>query len=455
MPRADVVVVGAGLAGLTCGLTLAEGGARVLIVAAGQAASHWAAGPLDVAAPPGAATSRAGLATLAATAGHPYAVLADDVEPALTWLAERLAAEGLPYTGDLDAPLRSLPTGLGRTRPGAIAPQAMAAALPAWQPGERLLIVGFGGFKDLWPAAVAASLRRPAVWQGGSAPTAVSAIVLELAELSGRRNLNALHLARLFDEPGSRLRILEAIARAVERASGGPARIGLPAALGLHDHAAVLDEVERRLPWPAFELPLVPPSLPGMRLVVALRTAFRRAGGRIQMGEAVARVEQEQGRVARVVVPAAARDLIVQTGAVVLATGGIAGGGLVATSDGRLHEAVLDLPVEAPAADAWLAADPFEPAGHPLEAAGVRTDAELRPVDGRGHRPLAGVSICGSLLAGQRYLRERCGDGVAIASARRAALAVLEPSGAHDPRAERLATASRSRRRPAAGEAVA
>ncbi|MGH2467044.1 MAG: hypothetical protein ACRDGL_04865, partial [Candidatus Limnocylindrales bacterium] len=79
----------------------------------------------------------------------------------------------------------------------------------------------------------------------------------------------------------------------------------------------------------------------------------------------------------------------------------------------------------------------------------------LRPMDARGRRPLAGVHVCGSLLAGQRYLRERCGDGVAIASGRRAALAVLAGSGAGGSTVEGLATSPKARRRPAAREAVA
>jgi glycerol-3-phosphate dehydrogenase subunit B len=111
----------------------------------------------------------------------------------------------------------------------------------------------------------------------------------------------------------------------------------------------------------------------------------------------------------------------VRTGGVVLATGGIAGGGLVATGDGRLVEAVLGLPVEAPAVDDWLAQTPFPPDGHPLERAGIRTNAALRPVDAGGRVVLENVVVAGSLLAGMRYLAERCGDGVAIASGMRAA----------------------------------
>jgi glycerol-3-phosphate dehydrogenase subunit B len=106
---------------------------------------------------------------------------------------------------------------------------------------------------------------------------------------------------------------------------------------------------------------------------------------------------------------------------VILATGGLSGGGIVGQPDGRLREMVLGLPVEQPARDDWFEVDPFDPAGHPIEAAGIRTDVDLQPVDRKGTPVYRNVRICGSLLAGQQWLRERCGDGVAIASAYRAA----------------------------------
>ncbi|HET7676447.1 MAG TPA: anaerobic glycerol-3-phosphate dehydrogenase subunit GlpB [Candidatus Limnocylindrales bacterium] len=425
MARADVVVVGAGLAGLSAAVGLAEAGARVEVLATGHAATHWAPGGLDVAAVPGTETPAAGLRLLAARPQHPYALLASHVAPALAWLRGVVAGSGLVYVGDLDAPIRPVPTSVGRTRPAAILPEGQAAALAPWAPDERLLICGPLGFKDFWPEAVAAGLRRPEAWPGTAGPARVDAVTFEPPGFRGTRNHNALDLARAFDDASWREAALVAIARAVSAAGPGPGRVALPACLGLADHPAVLEAARATLPLEPFEVPLVPPSLPGLRLYRALREALRRAGGRLQIGEAVQRVDVEAGRVVRVAVPAAARQHLVATGALVLATGGIAGGGLLATMDGRLEETVLGLPVEAPDADAWLAQDPLDPQGHPLEAAGVRTDGQLRPVDPTGASGGAAlyenVHVVGSLLAGQRYLRERCGDGVALASGHLAA----------------------------------
>lgn len=425
MPSSDVVVVGAGLAGMTAAIALSDAGARVVVVARGHAATHWTAGGFDVAAPGRVVTAADGLAQLTSQAGHPYAFLGEHVRPAVDWLRGVLAAENLIFAGDLDGPLRTVPTAIGGTRRVGLLPAAQAAALAPWSPEERLVVCGPTGFKDFWPTAIAESLARPAVWGratvAGDRPARVDSLVVELPGLAGRRNLNALVLGRLFDDPAWRMAALAVIAGAIGRGVQAAGRIALPAVLGLADHAAAFEAASRELPLTPFEVPLVPPSLPGIRLYGALRAALRRRGGRIHIGEQVVRIETRGRRVTAVSTSAAARDREIRTGGLVLATGGIAGGGLVGRADGRLEEPLLGLPVQAPPVDAWLAADPFDPAGHPLEPAGIRTDSELHPVDDRGRVVFDNVAIVGSLLAGQRYLSERCGDGVAIASGRRAA----------------------------------
>ena len=84
------------------------------------------------------------------------------------------------------------------------------------------------------------------------------------------------------------------------------------------------------------------------------------------------------------------------------------------------------------------------PDGHPLERAGIRTDARLRPVDAAGEVVLDNVVVAGSLLAGQRYLAERCGDGVAIASGFRAAATLAAARPGPTPRRRRPAARCRA-----------
>jgi glycerol-3-phosphate dehydrogenase subunit B len=422
MPHADVVVIGAGLAGLVAAARLAEAGAVVTLVAKGHASTHWGSGGIDVAAPQGVHTPAAGVAHLAALDDHPYSFLAPDVQPSVAWLMDLLATQGLPYAGTLETPIRRVPTAIGGTRRAAILPEAQAASLRPWERDEVLVVAGPAGFKDFWPAAIADSLARESVWHGADRPAAVVGVAVELPWIRGRNNLNALELAHRFDDPGHRAADLERFAKAVSKAVGGrPGRIALPAIMGLDHHADAWVDARARLPLEPFEVPLVPPSIPGMRLWGAMRSRIRAAGGRVQVGELVHRIETAGGRVTAVELEAATRAHRIRTDAVVLATGGIAGGGLVGTGDGHLVEPLLGLHVDAPVFEAWLVKEALDPAGHPIEAAGIRTDHALHPVDAAGSVSWPNVLVAGAMLAGQRQLRERCGDGVAIASGWRAA----------------------------------
>jgi glycerol-3-phosphate dehydrogenase subunit B len=195
----------------------------------------------------------------------------------------------------------------------------------------------------------------------------------------------------------------------------------VPAVLGSERHAAAHAEAEAALGHRVFEIPSLPPSVPGLRLFEALRRRILAFGGRIQIGFDVVRVERAGRRVTAIHTEAASRTLRLAADAFVLATGGIAGAGIRALHDGTLVERVFGLPVVAPQRERWFSDDPLLP--HPLAAAGIAVDEQLAPPE------LDNVRVIGSSLAGMRYLDERCGDGVALASAHRAARS-LAPSRA-------------------------
>jgi glycerol-3-phosphate dehydrogenase subunit B len=421
MPTYDVVVVGAGLAGLTTAVELAERGARVHLAAKGMAASHWAHGGVDVAAPPGASSALKGIASLRRRPGHPYQILAAEVEMAIPTQLDRLAEMGLPYHGSLASPLRLLPTPIGGLRPAAIVPEGQAAGLSAWGRDEGLLLLGIDRYRDFWPHYAARNLRRQA-WADG--PAEIRGASVELPGLATLRNLSTLVIARLFDDSVWRDRALAALRTHVP--PGGRWRIGLPAVLGIQRHADVMLRAANALGHPVFEIPTLPPSVPGMRLFEALRARATQKGATMQIGFEVVRVGHERDRVTTVETDATVRSLVLRAGEVVLATGGIAGGGLRASREGVLEERVIGLPVEAPARGDWFDGDLYSTAGIVLESAGIRVDNQLRPIGTDGDVLYQNVRIVGSALAGMHYLSQRCGDGVAIASAARAARLAAE-----------------------------
>lgn len=412
MPRADVVVIGAGLSGLTCAAELAAHGGRVFLAAKGIATTHWTHGGLDVAAPAGARTPRVGVRALASVAAHPFAFAHREAEPAVEGHRQRLGTQGLAYLGSIDTPHVPIPTALGALRPAAILPAAQAAAAEPWG-DDGLLLVGIDRFRDAWAHYAARNLRG-AGWPGG--PREIRSAEVQLQGLEGLHNLNARTLGILFDDPRWRRRALRTIAAAVP---AGSWRIGLPAVLGITDHVAAHADAEAATGRRVFEIPSLPPSVPGMRLFGALRRAILDAGGRVQIGFDVVDVERSRGRVQAIHTQAASRSLRIGGEAFVLATGGIGGGGIRAQPDGTLREGVFGLEVTAPARAEWFSDDAL--GAHPIEAAGISVEGDLRPIDQAGQVVLENVRVIGSALSGMHYLDQRCGDGVALSTAHRAA----------------------------------
>lgn len=423
MPSADVVVIGAGLSGLSAGIALAEAGASVFVAAKGMAATHWTHGAMDLASPPRAETARQGLRWLAAEEGHPYRFLAADLEDALAALHANVASAGLPYRGDLDTGFAPMPTPIGGVRPVSIVPAGQAAVMLPWEPGEGLIFVGFEHYRDAW-APYAARNAAMASWRPAG-PAEIRGISVALPSLDRLRNLSSLDLARFFDDARWRLAALAAIRAALPR--DGRWRLALPAVLGLATHAEALRDAERVLERPVFEVPSLPPSVPGLRLYEALRQRLLAAGARFQFGFPVVGVDRDGDRVTAIHTEAASRTLRLAADRFVLASGGIAAGGLRGERDGVLRDTVFGFPVPGPGRAGWFGGDAIE-ASHPIESAGFRVDDDLRPLDAEGTLLAENVHVVGSALGGMRYLDQRCGDGVAIASAARAARCAIGPS---------------------------
>lgn len=421
MSHHDVIVVGAGLAGLTAAVRLAEDGARVLVLAKGVGATHLSGGTIDVFGygPERVERPAEAIAALVdAQPGHPYTLLgADAVAAAIDWFKARIAAGPLgpyAYTGDIEQNLL-LPTAAGVSRPSAVVPETMAGG--DLRHDAAICIVGFRALKDFHPALAADTLRRTGVQ--------ARSVALELVP-EGRADVNALGFARAFDAPAFRADVAGRIAGQL----GAGERAAFPAVLGIADPHGVWAELEDRVGGTVFEIPTLPPSVPGMRVHRSLHETLRRAGGRVILNVEVTGAEHEGGRVSALRTRVGRREELRGADWVVLATGGFASGGIELDSHWTARETALGLPV---AGVPEPGAERFRPGyfdDHPMARAGVAADGGLRPVDIGGDRLYENVLVAGATLAGAAPWREKCGDGLSLSTGHRAAELVLSASTA-------------------------
>ncbi|MCL2419639.1 MAG: anaerobic glycerol-3-phosphate dehydrogenase subunit GlpB [Conexibacteraceae bacterium] len=420
--RYDVVVIGAGSAGLVAGIRLAQAGASVCVIAKGYGCTHLAPGTIDVLGyAPGRVDSPqlgrvdspgAVLSEFAATRpDHPYALLgAGLVAEAIDWFAAAAARGPFPgygYSGSLDRNVL-LPTAAGALKPSALIPETFAAG-DSRQLG-RVVIVGTEELRDFHPKLCAANLRA----------AGIDARALSVDIECDRADSSTLAFARRLDDRAGRAAFAGRLAPLVRAAD----QVGLPAMLGLRDPHAVLTDLEARLGRRVFEIPSLPPSVPGMRLYEILRDALRRAGGRLVLGAGVIGHRNAGARIASIATDTAGSHTTYAADAFVFAAGGFHSGALALDSRWRARDQVLGLPLHGapPPGEPRFLASYFDE--QPLARAGVAVDGDLRST-GAGNVVVAGASLPGAVP-----WREGSGEGIALASGYRAAQVIAADLGA-------------------------
>lgn len=404
----DVVVIGAGLAGLTAALRLARSGRSVMLVTKGPGGLQLSQGTLDILGYTPERVERPLEALAGVPSDHPYASIgADAVGAAVAWLAGALGPDLL--VGD---PARNhhLPTAVGALRPTALAQPSMVAGDAIG--GRSYAVVGVRQLKDFPADLVAGNLARSTAPDGGA--LAASAAWVDLPARPGEADPSPLTYARALDEEAFAARF----ARAVAAAAGPGDVVALPAVLGVR-RSGVWRQVAEVVGRDVCEIPLPPPSVPGLRLHEALLALVRAAGVRIVTGSRIVGRTLDADAVASVTLAAAGGPRQLRADAFVYAPGGFESGALEVDSFGAISEPVFGLPLTATDAAPLIQATYWGP--HPLFTVGVRVDQAGRPADAAGAAVHPNLYVAGGLIAGAERWREKSGDGIAVATAVRAA----------------------------------
>lgn len=408
MAKNDVLVIGAGLAGLTTAWQASIRGKKAKVIAKGWGAMHWHAGCVDVLGywPVGSGTAVINPAqTLAqlssANPRHPYALLGlKRLHQAVESLKQLCAAAGYPLQGSLEKNWL-LPSAVGTFRPTCLAPATMTAG--DLSDPAPMLLVGFKQLADFFPNLAADNLT----YQGIPARH----VMLDLPTLAQRNFTTAVILARLMEQSHFRAEVVQNLRPHLKEA----ARVGFPGVLGLQAATDVHQDLQKQLGRPVFEMPGLPPSITGMRLHNILKSAIEANGGRVFDGLEAVRGDLTADQVTAVYTKSAARDHAHRYQTYVLATGGLLGGGITTNHTGTVCEVIFSLPLHTPENhQAWFHRDFMDSRGHPIYRSGVTVNTDFQPTNSNGHVLYQNLYAAGTTLAHCEVIRERSFEGVAL-----------------------------------------
>lgn len=299
-----------------------------------------------------------------------------------------------------------IPTGAGTLRPTYLIPITMVAGT-SLKEGDGL-IVGFKGFKDFYVNYVADQLN-------------CRGVTLSLSE-TFRQEITATALARLMEKESFR----ETIGREIKEKLHGQTRVGLPALLGVRESWKVKKDLEEIIGSEVFEIPILPPSIPGMRIFNRFKEWLIQRGITLLLGHFISKAILKGKRCEGVHVLNPPVSNFYSADRYILATGRFVGGGLVA-DEKKIFEPIFNLPVAQPKSrEDWFRKSFFDDLSHPVHQAGILTDSSFRAVDEKGEVLLENVWVAGSILADHHSVDEKSREGIEIATGYTAAKRTLE-----------------------------
>ncbi|VEI58740.1 anaerobic glycerol-3-phosphate dehydrogenase subunit B [Pasteurella multocida] len=415
----DVIIIGGGLAGLTCGIALQKQGKRCVIINNGQAAIDFSSGSLDLLSqlPNGDRIDNFEqnyTALLEQAPQHPYCLVGKEKVLEKVQVFEQLAQQlNLSLVGSQSEGNHFRVTPLGGLRPTWLSPNSVPTVTGNTPfPYKNIAVLGIEGYHDFQPQLLADNL----VQQAQFAHCNVTTGYLNIPELDhlrqNSREFRSVNIAQLLEH---KLAFSDLISEIREAAKGAEA-VFLPACFGLEtqEFFTVLKQATK---LELFELPTLPPSLLGMRQHKQLTAYFKSLGGFMMNGDKVISADVENQQVTQVYTQLH-QEVPIKTKHVVLATGSFFSKGLVAEFE-KIYEPIFNLDMceigSFKANDRMTWTQSRFSAPQPYHSTGVVIDGRCRvQKSGQFFENLYAV---GNIVGGFNGIELGCGSGVAIVTA--------------------------------------
>lgn len=398
----DNIIIGGGLSGLTCGIKLAEEGRSCAIVSSGQSAIHFFSGSFDLLNQVNGQQVTKPLEAIPELADtHPYKRLgAKRIEGLADRSADLLQRAGLNF--------------LGSTKQNHFVLSPMGTMKPAWLtlddfirfekcdalPWKSGTLVNFTGFQDFHTLFIQDGLSQLGL--------NVQLEQISMKEFEAiRRNpseMRSTNIAKKLEQDN----IIDEFARKIDGLGQNTDLIILPAVFGLFN-STIAAELKKKVNKPLMLLPVIPPSVPGIRSQIQLRQRFQELGGTYLLGDNVEEGTIKDGLLLDIKTNNHG-DIKFEADQFVLASGSFYSKGIVAGPN-RLYEPIFGLDIDGHNdREQWFDDDIFNE--QPYMRFGVKADQDFKALmDGK---TVNNLYVAGSVLGGANPLKEGSGAGISL-----------------------------------------
>jgi len=414
----DCVIIGGGLAGLTCGIKCAEEGLRTVVISGGMNSLHFSSGSIDLAG----FTDNGSIIkkpfdylkkTASGKKGHPYAKAGlPAIKKSLDFFISRLSEEGITLNNNGDY------NHFHVTAPGAVKPTYLSqesvyspAGKDIIKSGGKIAVLNFKGFRDYYPEQTAANLKKHPLFKNTEFIMGDISLPYYLHTEKNLHEFRSTDIARIFETE----RYLPRIADEIAKAAGDAGAVSLPAFIGISNYREIRRKLESMTGKFIYEIPTLPPSILGLRIDSALKNCFFSKGGEYIAGEKIVSASTNKGTVESIMTGNRSTSSEIKSRYFVLASGSFFSGGLQAGVS-EIKEPIFNLKVQGDKKRSkWYSHDFFDRKSHPFLSFGVETDRNFNPCSEEG-KTIKNLFCAGSVLSGYDPVKEGSGGGVAIST---------------------------------------
>lgn len=419
MRRSDILVVGAGMAGLMAAITAAKSGVSVSVLSEGAGVISIGSGAVDFLGYVNGKkiTDNPFNHLTELDKRHPYNVIGtENIKKAFTSLIEISKSNGYDIKYSDDGFNQTAISIAGTTKPTYICSESNNATriLKA----KKILFVSVEYLKDAQPALAVKQVKQYKVF----ADAEINFALLKSPFGKTHRALNCLDLARFVDKENGFQWLKSELSKVVT----GYGAVVIPPICGTVNYNKCFKELQN-CGFILTEAVSVPPGVGGYRLRNALVSEAKKLNVKFIENCNVQRAVVENGKCKGLVALhnniAGALETEYMADNFIIATGGVIGGGIASTPD-KVYEKIFGIDIESPVS-VEDRSDKNVFGQHLFTKFGVKVNNKLQAIDSEDNILYDNVFFAGNTLSDYDFPTEKSGYGVACSTGYTAALSAL------------------------------